>query len=109
MNNHSIHLRSDYYFLLFLTVMVHVKSEIRPGVMRKAVICFLKPFSSELTLLSPSSYLRTMSVHLNHLQLHLCLCICLCAFVLSLNSPPSHTCYVSVHCAFQCGIYNEEE
>lgn len=33
--------------------MVPVKSEIRPAVMRKAAICFLKPFLLELTLLSP--------------------------------------------------------
>ena len=50
--------------------MGHVKSEIHPAVMRKAAICFLKPFflfGARFAL--PASYLRTMSVHLNNLQL----------------------------------------
>lgn len=37
------------------TVIMHVKSEIRPAVMRKAAICFLKPFVLELALVSPAA------------------------------------------------------
>lgn len=40
------------YCFCLTSVIVHLKSEI-PAVMRKAAICFLKPFVLQLTLLSP--------------------------------------------------------
>lgn len=36
--------------------MERVKSEIRPSVMRKAAVCFLKPFLLQLPLLSPLGF-----------------------------------------------------
>lgn len=54
--------------------------------MRKAAICFLKPFVVRLAYALPAGSLGTMPAHLNNLQRRSCLYVCWSVAVISLNS-----------------------